>query len=218
VTISIFLGRYLQANSRVDRSKVIIEIAQTIHDAGGHFLKENKKGGGWIETSNKEARNKVGHALRDAASAAPLEMKQVGSQEKADPPQNKDEIPGKDEEKADTDDQLEEQEQEKRESKEQRQNEKQLRQNNPQEAAAAPTPKANGDFDSIEAELQDDIQPIPWEPKSSRKRRHVCMFLSPMQNGARRNRSDDISLLEETDYLVKYKRFCVPKHDVAHAA
>jgi cobalamin biosynthesis protein CobT len=218
VTISIFLGRYLKAKSRVDRSKVIIEISQTIHDAGGHFLKENKKGGGWIETSNKEARNKVGHALRDAASAAPLEMKQAGSQEHEESPQEKDDIPEKAEEKADTDDRSEAQEQEKQEPKEQVQEEQQLRQKNPQEAAAAPTSKANDNSDIREAELQDDIQPIPWEPKLSRKRRHVCTFLSPMQNVARKNRLDDISLLEETDYLVKYKRFCVPKHEVAHAA
>jgi hypothetical protein len=30
-----------------------------------------------------------------------------------------------------------------------------------------------------------------------------------MQNLVRKNRLDDISLLEETDYIVKYKRFCV---------
>lgn len=68
VTVSIFLSRYLRTPSRLDRSLIMMEIIDTIKEAGGHFLK-SIKGGQWIEICNKEIRNKVGHALRDAAAA-----------------------------------------------------------------------------------------------------------------------------------------------------
>lgn len=68
IIISLFLPRYLKTKSRVDRSKLINEIVDTVHSAGGQFLKELPD---WDlhEVEPKEGRNKVGHALRDAASA-----------------------------------------------------------------------------------------------------------------------------------------------------
>ena len=73
VTISLFLNQYFQKPGRTDRSILILRILDTINKAGGHFLKEeNVKGSStsyWVELSEKEKRNKIGHALRDAAAA-----------------------------------------------------------------------------------------------------------------------------------------------------
>jgi hypothetical protein len=68
VVVSMFLPRYLQNPSRKERSLLIMEIVETISRAGGHFLKQNKYQQ-LVEISEKEKRNKVGHALRDAAAA-----------------------------------------------------------------------------------------------------------------------------------------------------
>ena len=69
VTISIFLKRYLNTPSRLDRSILIYEILDTVHQSGGRFLKQSKSGV-WVELTQKEQRNKIGHALRDAAAAS----------------------------------------------------------------------------------------------------------------------------------------------------
>jgi hypothetical protein len=68
VVVSMFLPRYIQNPSRQERSLLILEIVETISRAGGHFLKQNKYQQ-LVEISEKEKRNKVGHALRDAAAA-----------------------------------------------------------------------------------------------------------------------------------------------------
>ena len=69
VVVSMFLPRYFQNTSRRDRSILNLEIVETVQRSGGRFLKENKFGQ-LVEISEKEKRNKVGHALRDAAAAS----------------------------------------------------------------------------------------------------------------------------------------------------
>ena len=68
VTISIFLNRYMDNTCRLDRSALVYEIIDTVHESGSRFLKQSADGE-WVELSQKERRNKVGHALRDAAAA-----------------------------------------------------------------------------------------------------------------------------------------------------
>ena len=68
VTISIFLRRYLDTPSRLDRSLLSHEIVETVLGSGSRFLKQTSSGE-WVELSATERRNKVGHALRDAAAA-----------------------------------------------------------------------------------------------------------------------------------------------------
>ena len=92
VTISLFLNQYFQKPGRTDRSILILHILETIHKAGGRFLKEETNSHGndddsmstsssgsnssyWVELSEKEQRNKIGHALRDAAAAYHLAEK-----------------------------------------------------------------------------------------------------------------------------------------------
>ena len=68
VIVSMFLPRYFEHTSRRERSVLNLEIVETIQRAGGRFFKEIKPGQ-LVEISEKEKRNKVGHALRDAAAA-----------------------------------------------------------------------------------------------------------------------------------------------------
>ena len=68
VTVSIFLKRYMENTCRLDRSCLIYEIIDTVQESGSRFLRQSANGE-WVELSEKEQRNKVGHALRDAAAA-----------------------------------------------------------------------------------------------------------------------------------------------------
>jgi hypothetical protein len=70
VTVSLSLERYLANPSRQDKTLVIISIVRLIEEIGGRFLKWKKDR--WIELGEKQAREKVGHALRDMASARDL--------------------------------------------------------------------------------------------------------------------------------------------------
>ena len=65
--ISTFLPRYFQYSGRVDRAILALDIMEAVEKSGGYFLKQNRESGEWIELNEKEKRNKVGHALRDAA-------------------------------------------------------------------------------------------------------------------------------------------------------
>lgn len=68
VTINLNLQRYIQAEKKQEKTTLIIELVRILkQDVGVRFLK--KKGPGYIELSEKQAREKVGHALRDMAVA-----------------------------------------------------------------------------------------------------------------------------------------------------
>lgn len=59
VTISLNVVRYIDAPTRADKKLVITSIVDVlVNDAGARFLKR-AKGGGFIEISKKEVRNKV---------------------------------------------------------------------------------------------------------------------------------------------------------------
>ena len=66
ITITMNIPKYLSAKSRHEKSALIISIVRMLRDeAGARFLK--KKGKEFIELNEKQAREKVGHALRDLA-------------------------------------------------------------------------------------------------------------------------------------------------------
>ena len=67
--ISSFLPQYFERKTRKDRSKLILEIVDTIQLAGVNFLKLTPEGR-YEEITENEKRNKVGHSLRDAAGAS----------------------------------------------------------------------------------------------------------------------------------------------------
>jgi hypothetical protein len=67
ITVSLSLERYLTSPRRQDKTLVVFSIVKLIKDNGGRFLKWKKDR--WIDLEEKQAREKVGHALRDMASA-----------------------------------------------------------------------------------------------------------------------------------------------------
>lgn len=71
VTISINKERYIQAPTKVDKSLVVDEIVKTISSASpnGGFVKKDPVTGKWYKISEQAARDKVGHAMRDAVQA-----------------------------------------------------------------------------------------------------------------------------------------------------
>lgn len=75
VLVSFSLYKYVHiAKSRKEKSDVIKEIITAVNTCGGRFLASVK--GEWKEVSFKEARAKVGHALRDMAQAREMSIKQ----------------------------------------------------------------------------------------------------------------------------------------------
>ena len=67
--IASYLPRYFEYPTRIDRAILALDIVEAVDDYRGYFLKQNKQTGVWTELSSKEKRDKVGHALRDAAAA-----------------------------------------------------------------------------------------------------------------------------------------------------
>jgi hypothetical protein len=69
--VSSFLPQYFEKDCRTTRSRLVLDIIAAIELSGGRFLKQSPCGcGHWVVLGQTEKRNKVGHALRDAASAA----------------------------------------------------------------------------------------------------------------------------------------------------
>lgn len=73
ITISMNVEKYNSIHSRIERSKFIASLAQTLrYEVGFRFLKRTSGGennSGTAELSDDEIRAKVGHALRDMAAA-----------------------------------------------------------------------------------------------------------------------------------------------------
>jgi hypothetical protein len=70
VTISLNVPRYVNAPSRNAKSLVILSILKLLQDIGARFLK--RQGGFYVELNEKQARAKVGHAMRDMFASPPV--------------------------------------------------------------------------------------------------------------------------------------------------
>jgi len=66
VFIGLHLRRYMDAQSRMEKTLVVNSVVEAIQEAGGRFLKQDAKSKKWFQVNSKMAREKVGHALRDA--------------------------------------------------------------------------------------------------------------------------------------------------------
>lgn len=64
ISVSLALEQY-KKGSREEKSLVIRRVADLVRSAGGRFL--HIIGGAWVELNEKQAHDKVGHALRDMA-------------------------------------------------------------------------------------------------------------------------------------------------------
>ena len=59
---------YVQAKTKLDKSMVLSAIVEKVReDVGGRFVKQKK--GTWYEIGDEQAREKVGHAIREAIAA-----------------------------------------------------------------------------------------------------------------------------------------------------
>ena len=64
VTIALNLDRYMKAPTRHDKTAVVISIVRILKgDVGARFLR--KEGDEYVELTDKQAKEKVGHCLRD---------------------------------------------------------------------------------------------------------------------------------------------------------
>jgi len=70
VTVSILLDRYVSAKSRQDKSLVILAVIDIVRGNGGRFVRQ--RDGVLVELDDKQTREKVGHCLRDMATARDL--------------------------------------------------------------------------------------------------------------------------------------------------
>lgn len=62
--------KYLVGETKTDKTKVVESVVEYIRSKGGKFLKRDSKNQ-WYDVSDREAREKVGHALRDYISKSP---------------------------------------------------------------------------------------------------------------------------------------------------
>ena len=80
-----YVPRYVNARTKLDKSMVLSAIVEKVREEnGGRFIKQ-RKGGEWHEIGDEQAREKVGHAIREAiaagekkSQAAPPSPKQQG--------------------------------------------------------------------------------------------------------------------------------------------
>jgi hypothetical protein len=75
------LDEYMQKENRFEKSFVVHRIVDEIRGRGGRFLKLDALSGEWREIPQQQAREKVGHAIRDAANLhlQKQQLKQVGA-------------------------------------------------------------------------------------------------------------------------------------------
>lgn len=65
-TVRLYLDEYLAATSRLEKTEVVMKVVHAVHQTGGRFLKRDPATGKWVAIGEKRARERVGHALRDA--------------------------------------------------------------------------------------------------------------------------------------------------------
>jgi len=72
------VGDYIAAQTKMEKTQVVVQILQTLRNQGFQFLKQNKDKR-YYDIGDKEARDKVGHSLRDQVTA--LKQKEKSSRE-----------------------------------------------------------------------------------------------------------------------------------------
>lgn len=60
---------YHTAKSRLEKSMVVHRIVEQVKKVKGRFLKQDRFSGRWYELDERQAKEKVGHAIRDATSS-----------------------------------------------------------------------------------------------------------------------------------------------------
>jgi hypothetical protein len=60
--------RYVAAPTKNEKTAVVISLVDEVREQGGHFLKQNVAGS-WFDIGDHQAREKVGHSLRDQVTS-----------------------------------------------------------------------------------------------------------------------------------------------------
>ena len=89
IMININLQKYVECKSRPDRSKMILELTNALCRAPGQFrflkkVKSNGEDDVLIVLDHKQSREKIAHALRDAAAQQKIMQKKRADDRKAD--------------------------------------------------------------------------------------------------------------------------------------
>ena len=78
VVIAMNLEKYVSAESKADKTQLVYAIVDRLREANpqtGGFVKRDSKSGLWVALDDTLAREKVGHALRDALSSIKSDTK-----------------------------------------------------------------------------------------------------------------------------------------------
>jgi len=81
--VSSSLETYMQAETRFEKASVVHKIVDDIRKEGGQFLKKNLSTGRWVQLNEQQAKEKVGHAIRDAVNAYENKLNKVKLKEHA---------------------------------------------------------------------------------------------------------------------------------------
>lgn len=73
--VAIHLEPYIKALTMLDKSLLVISIVDSLRARNGAFVKWDRNANRWLDIGNKLAREKVGHALRDAIHSQEREFK-----------------------------------------------------------------------------------------------------------------------------------------------
>jgi hypothetical protein len=66
--VSVVLDDFVNAVNRFEKALVVQRVVESVQSRGGRFLKEDTRQGGWYQLSEQQSKEKVGHAIRDAAN------------------------------------------------------------------------------------------------------------------------------------------------------
>jgi len=72
------LEGYRKATSRGEKAAIVQRILDGVSNAGGRFLKKNEDTGEWYQLSEQQTKEKVSHAVRDAANTIDAKKGQGG--------------------------------------------------------------------------------------------------------------------------------------------
>lgn len=75
-TITNAVHEYNKAESRMQKSMVVLSVFDSIRARGGRFLKHDETEGSWYELSDQQTKEKIAHAVRDAVNS--IEAKRAG--------------------------------------------------------------------------------------------------------------------------------------------
>ncbi len=73
------VDRYVQAPSKTDKTAVVISVVEQVRQEGAFFVKQDDDSGRWYDIGDIQAREKVGHSLRDQVTAQKKKEKEGDS-------------------------------------------------------------------------------------------------------------------------------------------